>query len=168
MSSSSRRSASIRAAISMKALPRWLTSITEARAPFHSSNSCWARFNTSSGIAAGPALKFHARDMVQGSCKVELPAKIQKQRDQRGKHEGRADQPPDFGMWCVVGFRFHDGRGRYGLFDRFRFALQAGRLDHEAVLAQHDLVIVRQAHALAAPTVDARRGAFGFEDQSVI
>src|SRR5690242_21852517 len=141
MSSKSRRSASMRAAISMKALPRWLTSITDARAPFHSSNSCWARFKTSSGIAAGPALKFHARDMVQVSCKKELPAEIQKQRDQRGKHDRRADQPPDFGMRRVVGFRCHDGRGWNGLLDRFRFALQAGRLDHEAMFAQHDLVI---------------------------
>ena len=36
---SSRRSRSASAAQSMKAWPRWLTSITEARSPFHSSSS---------------------------------------------------------------------------------------------------------------------------------
>src|SRR6185437_10161586 len=41
-----------------------------------------------------------------------------------------------------------------------------GRFDHEPMFAQHDLVTRRQVDALAAPAVDARRGAFGFEDQS--
>src|SRR5450759_3118480 len=45
----------------MKALLRWLISITEARAPFHSSSSVCAGRNTSSGSAAGPALKLYAR-----------------------------------------------------------------------------------------------------------
>src|SRR5579859_298729 len=70
MFKSLRRSASDFCASAMKSLPRWLTSITEARALPHSSISAWARRSTASGSAAGPALKLYARLMESpGSAK---------------------------------------------------------------------------------------------------
>ncbi len=55
--SSSRSSASARSAMPMKALPRWLISITDMPSPCQSSISSAAWRSTGSGSAAGPALK---------------------------------------------------------------------------------------------------------------
>src|SRR5581483_7049957 len=57
--SSSRRSASACAAIEMNSLPRWLISITDIPEPCQSSISAAACDSTSSGSAAGPALKLN-------------------------------------------------------------------------------------------------------------
>src|SRR6188472_157185 len=64
MASSARRSASAFARIDMKWLPRWLISITDMPLPSQSSNSACARCSTGSGMAAGPALKFHTRFVI--------------------------------------------------------------------------------------------------------
>src|SRR6516225_9163177 len=61
MSRSSRSSASASCATAVKALPRWLTSMTEVPLPCQSSSSSRTCSSTSTGSVAGPAAKLNTR-----------------------------------------------------------------------------------------------------------
>src|SRR4051795_12203030 len=102
------------AASATKSLPRWLISITDARAPSHSRSSARAWLSTSSGSAAGPALKLyprltrastgmerhyaaaqHVRNMTRQQAIARLCA-AEKNPDEAERDQSRgADEPPD-------------------------------------------------------------------------
>src|SRR4051812_37729892 len=103
MAINERRRRSASAASSMNRLPRCESSMTDAPEPFQSSISAWARCNTASGRAAGPALKFQALltvRILRWACDYARSNRSEADQQHRGnasRQQGSGeDEPPHF------------------------------------------------------------------------